>query len=165
MSQHYFDDDYEKFQILQARANAWVGTPYQHGGKTIGLGIDCVHFVENLCYEIGIITQITQIVDYGYYPPTWYLTRENAIVEAIDYYLANYLNPAMTYQMSETDLSNRAGDLLCLQIKSPVINHVAIKLLGNEIVHANTRAKRVVKESVEGYLKYLRRVYSFWRAE
>jgi len=162
MSSHFFDENYESFSSLQNAANSWLGTPYRHGGKEKMLGIDCVNFVTQLCYEAGIITETE---DVGYYAPDWYLTRDNAIIETIDYYLDTYINPAMTYAVAQEDLSSRAGDLICMQIKSPVINHVAIKLLGNEIVHANTRAKKVVKESIEGYIKYLRRIYSFWRVE
>ena len=159
---HYFDDNHDNFQLLQARADAWVGTPYRHGGSKIKLGVDCVQFVTLICFEIGVITEVVEL---GYYPPSWYLKRDNAIVESIDYYMENHLNPAMTHQVSEADKNGRAGDLLCFQIKSPVVNHVGVKLLGNRIIHANTRAKKVVVESIEGYRKYLRKVYSFWEAE
>jgi cell wall-associated NlpC family hydrolase len=160
---HYFDDDPVNYELLHNRAIAWLNTPYRHGGKARGLGVDCVNFVSQICYEIGVITEV---VDKGYYPPTWYKTHENAIVEAIDDYMINHLNPTINYRVSTLlEISYRPGDLICLQINSPVINHVALKLGGNQIIHASTRAKKVVNESLEAYQKYLRQVYSFWRAE
>ena len=161
MSQRFFADA-AQWARLQNAALRWEGTPYKAGGKTCKIGVDCVNFVSRLCLESGVIRCT---IDRGVYPRKWYATRENAIVSTIDEYMANCLGLDVDYRKSSEDLTAWAGDLLCLQINSPVVNHVAIKLRHNAVIHASTRAKKVVIESLEAYEKYLKTVYSFWRRE
>ncbi len=122
------------------------------------MGVDCIHFIENICLESGIMSEIIPAPAYS---PTWYNTRENAIIEAIEEYIAKKLCPGVLVARSEKDKTGKPGDLLCMKINSPVVNHVAVKLWGNEIIHASTRAKRVVVESLEAYQKFINCVYSW----
>lgn len=160
MIKHYFDDIYANFSRLESEVSSWVGTPYQHGGWQKKISVDCVHFVGLVYVATGIISQVEPP---SFYPVDWYLKGEDKIVEMVDYHLYTYRNPGIEYEEKEFgDYYPRAGDMVFLKLgKSPVCNHVGIKLLKNLFVHANSKSKKVTIESIETYASSIQKIYAF----
>lgn len=162
MKKNWFNENFTRFSLLKAKSIEWVNTQYQHGGNEKNISIDCVHFVEKFCLEIGIITSLFPSENY---PIDWYLKGEEKILTRIDQYMAEKLNPLIEFEKINPPIQFYPGDLLCFQIKSPVVNHVGIKLDKNFFIHANTKSRKVVIESVESYRKNIKKVYQFWEKE
>jgi cell wall-associated NlpC family hydrolase len=53
-------------------ARSWIGTPFHHVAGRKGVGVDCAHFLARVYEEAGVIPP----VQIDYYPPQWYLHRE-----------------------------------------------------------------------------------------
>lgn len=58
---------------VEAVANTWLGTPYVHGGSLRGIGVDCVHLVEEVLRGAGLLPA----VDCGAYPRDWFVHRDD----------------------------------------------------------------------------------------
>jgi cell wall-associated NlpC family hydrolase len=53
-------------------ARSWIGTPFHHVSGVKGVGVDCAHFLARVYEEAGVIEPVA----IEYYPPQWYLHRE-----------------------------------------------------------------------------------------
>ncbi len=52
-------------------ARGWIGTPYHHGARVKGAGVDCAQILIAVYAAAGVIEPF----DPGYYPPDWMLHR------------------------------------------------------------------------------------------
>jgi len=152
--------DPKKIKLLESQVESWLGTPYRHMAAQRGIAVDCVHFIENICKDVGIIREIK---GHGEYRQDWYKTRDDAIINTIEWYITDYLCDGVESVTTKSLGFDRPfpGDLLCYRIHSPVINHVGMAMEKGMVVHASTRARKVVIESQEAYKFSLKRIYSW----
>lgn len=62
-------------------AHRWLGTPYHHQGRVLGVGVDCAGLLCEVYREVGLMPEI----DPGNYPADWHLHRsEERILEWAD---------------------------------------------------------------------------------
>ena len=54
----YFFQDKQRQSALQTEADRWLGTPFFHGGFSIGHGVDCVRYAVGLMQHAGAFPAI-----------------------------------------------------------------------------------------------------------
>lgn len=59
-------------EIIVQEARAWLTTPFHHGAKCKGAGVDCAQFIIAIYERCGLIAPL----DVGYYPADWHLHRD-----------------------------------------------------------------------------------------
>ena len=57
---------------IVAEACAWTRTPFHHGARVRGAGVDCANLLIAVYSAVGLMPAI----DTGYYPPDWHLHRD-----------------------------------------------------------------------------------------
>ncbi len=62
---------FERLRVL-AEAKEWLGTPYHHMGRVKGVAVDCLTLLAEVYEKAGV----TPFVEIPFYPPDWYLHRE-----------------------------------------------------------------------------------------
>lgn len=73
-----------------AEAVSWLDTPFHHGARVKGAGVDCAQLLIAVFHAAGI----TPIVDPGFYPADWFLhERRERIVEIIEQFMAKVPDP------------------------------------------------------------------------
>lgn len=51
-------------QVIES-ARRWIGTPYQHQGRLLGVGVDCLGLIIGVTTDLGLIDP--SLLDYGDY--------------------------------------------------------------------------------------------------
>ena len=146
---------------LIEKAASWIGTPYQHMGRTKKAGVDCIHFVGMLLTEMGLLRELKMS---GFYPTDWYDYGQELMTDTIANHAANCMEAGIIAQYSPEDMTCETGDMICLKVLSQVTNHVVIKLDKNRIIHAVPSAG-VVYDNLDRWKNNIARVYKFYYEE
>lgn len=66
-----------------AEAMSWAGTPYHHGQRVKGAGVDCALYLAEVYHRVGLIPEVRP----GYYPGDWHMHRndERYLREVLQY--------------------------------------------------------------------------------
>jgi NlpC/P60 family putative phage cell wall peptidase len=111
----------EKSDIV-AEARTWIGTPFQHQGRTKGKGVDCIGLLYGVAKNLGIAPDIKSLpqeyIGYKRIP-------ENGRLQAA---LNTYMEPIRMSQVGP-------GDVLLFAYKIGQPQHVAI-YTGDTLIHA-----------------------------
>lgn len=62
----------ERRVAVIAEARRWIGTPYHHQGRVLGVGVDCATLLCEVYEAVGAIPH----VDPGNYPHDWHMHRD-----------------------------------------------------------------------------------------
>ena len=60
-------------QYFVAEALSWEGTPYHHGQREKGLGVDCAWYLADCAANAGLIPRL----EFEYYPRDWHQHRND----------------------------------------------------------------------------------------
>lgn len=120
-------------------ARKWIGTPYLHQGRLIGIGVDCVGLIVGVGHSLGLTD----------WDSTDYTNQPNpALMRAT---MNEHLDP-----VSQIDM--RSGDILWFAIsKDP--RHVAI-YTGSGIIHSMFN-REVIEHGLDGV--WNSRIRGVWR--
>ncbi len=138
-------------------AKKWVGTPYHHHARVIGVGVDCAMLLCEVYESAGLIPHI----DPGYYPSDWHLHKDDE----------RYLSWVLQY--ADEVMEPSAGDIAIYQFGMPtshpvntrhtrIISHAAIVVAWPEVIHAVRGEGVVYGEGASGQFGEDRLV-GFWR--
>ncbi len=142
------DQEQRERQAVIAEARTWLKTPYHHGARVKGAGVDCALLLAEVYAAAGLIPQI----DPGYYSPDWHLHQEE------ERYLAWIQKYA--YQVESPLLADVA---MCQGLKSRTYNHSAIVIAWpHQVIHALIRERGVVLGDVE-HTEFAGRPVRFYR--
>lgn len=53
---------------IVAKARAWIGTPFLHRGRSIGLGVDCAGLLICICRDLGLVAGHFDVPPYSANP-------------------------------------------------------------------------------------------------
>ncbi|MGH6984585.1 MAG: hypothetical protein ACREEI_10205 [Stellaceae bacterium] len=76
----------ERADVIRC-ARAWLRTPYHHGGRIKGAGVDCAMLLAEIYAEAGLVPPLA----IPHYPPDWHLHRD------AERYLGVLLDHAVEY--------------------------------------------------------------------
>lgn len=110
------------------QARIYLGTPFAHGGRLSGVGIDCVGLIICVARDLGI-----PLADRQAYP----LSPDGTMHQEIAAQMPVSLN------------GPERGDILLLAIDH-VAHHVAI-YTGYTIIHAHVRARGCIEQPYDSY--------------
>lgn len=84
------DVEAERRAVL-AEAEKWIGTPFHHGARVRGAGVDCAQLLIAVYHATGV----TPRIETGYYPADWFLhERRERMVEIIERFMVPAVAPA-----------------------------------------------------------------------
>ena len=115
-----------------SQAYKWLGTPYHHQARLLGVGVDCAMLLCEVYERAGLIPHI----DPSPYPPDWHMHRSE---EKFLGWIEQFGIP--------TD-SPQAGDVILFQY-GRVVSHGAIVLNYPQIIHAVRASGKVIISDVE----------------
>lgn len=150
------DEWYEK---LEEEVFSWLGTPYHNMWYAKQVGCDCNTFIGGVLLNLNLITKL----EIEYYPNCWWEAEEYS--EIINFYIQKhkrFANENLTYKFFKYYPSTllMRGDILHFSLlsgKKNIINHSAILLENNKIVHVTER-KGVTLDDLNLYIKKLRKI-------
>lgn len=151
----------EMWQKLLEEIREWKGTEF---GWNVGVRqrkTDCSHFFQNLAIQLGILDDF-KIVNL---PPEWYLFSEKELLLNNIFSVLENLKENLSYLILDNVEEKFRGDLLLFNIRSKRINHIAIYLGNDEIIHAFPDAGVIIHPLVgfwERHLKKILRLIKLW---
>lgn len=110
---------YRRRRILEV-ARSWLGTPFHHGARVKGAGVDCAQFLAAVYEEAGIVEQVALPATY---PPDWFLHQHDSR------YVDGLLEHTRRVDTPEP------GDLAAFQFGRS-LSHGAIVVAWPTIIHA-----------------------------
>lgn len=117
-------------EALIAEARSWVHTPFHHGARLKGVGVDCV----------GLIVGIASVLRMPVHDRKAYPLRPNG-----------ELRPIMDRLMTRVDKEKaRPSDVLLMAFNDEEPHHLAI-YTGATIIHAYIRARKCVEQPMHEY--------------
>lgn len=111
----------------------WQETPYQHQGRLLGIGVDCIGLVFGVCDELALCEYRTS--DYARIPNGEFLKAKIEELCGEPYLVATNENPI---RLEEID----PGSLLLFRIRTDP-QHCAISLQNGSMIHAFQSANYV----------------------
>lgn len=130
-----------------AEAMSWLGTPWHHGGRIKGAGVDCVQFLAGVYHACGLLPEI----DTGDYPPDWMFHRDE---ERLLYGLREYA--------TEIDVP-QPGDIVVFKF-GRCYSHAGIVVEAPTMIHAYRDERGVVIGDLDGgaFAGRARKYFSVW---
>ncbi len=134
----------EQVDKIIAAARAWVGTPYHHQGRLVGVGCDCIMLLCEVYHAAGLIPY----VDPRPYSRDWHLHHSE------ERYLAGIMDHA------ERVDTPQPGDIALYRF-GRTVSHAAIVIDWPTIIHAWHATGVVIDDGNNGALSG--RIDSYWR--
>jgi cell wall-associated NlpC family hydrolase len=124
--------------VIEARR--WLGTPWRHQGRVLGVGVDCGGLIIGVGKELNLLAFDAK-PQYGRLPH-W---------EELRLVLREYLEPSGKMQK---------GSILCFAFGGEP-QHIGI-YTGENLIHSYAQARRVVEHRLDGmWLECLRSVWAY----
>jgi cell wall-associated NlpC family hydrolase len=136
-------------KAVVAEARSWLRTPYVHMGRRKGAGVDCA----TLLCEVFERARIVPHIELDWYPPDWYLHRDEE----------RYLAMVARYAGAVVNRSPLPGDI-ALYKYGRCVSHGAIVLNWPLVIHAWRAAGKVVMADASK-APLAARFHSLWSAE
>lgn len=114
-------------EVIQ-EARTWIGTPFVHGARVKGVGVDCVGLLQALARDFGIPT-----VDRAAYP----MRPDGTLRGEIESRMARVREA-------------RPGDVLLMSFGGAEPHHVAL-YTGDTIIHAHMKARKCIEQPISAY--------------
>ena len=130
--------------LIEASKKA-IGTPYQHLGRVLGQGVDCLGLVVCVLREVGI-----DIADFSYEKDWWEGDRKTKFQKA---YYEEFEVVPMGVQ--------KAGDVVALRMSHPFTDHVGLMLDRSRFLHAGEAFGVRVSRLSDPHIA--RRISAFYR--
>jgi hypothetical protein len=134
-------------QVLR-EALSWLGTPYHHGARVKGAGVDCGQFPAAVFEACGLVPK----VDIGDYPHDWHMHRGEE----------RYLALVEKYFAKVADGVPLPGDLALFKF-GRCISHGAIVIEWPQVIHAYLEAGAVVLDDAAANMGLAKRFVGIWR--
>ena len=126
------------------QAKKWLGTPYHHQGRILGVGVDCATLLCEVYHAAGLIPYI----DPTPYPPDWHLHRgEERYLDWVTQYADQIETP-------------QAGDVVLYRF-GRCVSHAGIVVEWPMMIHAYMGQGCVLADGTQG--KLANRLAGFWR--
>lgn len=133
-------------QAIVSEALKWVGTPFRHQGRALGVGVDCVGLPLCVAQALGLLPPEFRTGPYGRQPHV----------------------PDLLARAGEvlTEISPReaqGGDIVLMAVPPErVPMHFGILTLGGGVIHASEPLGRVVKHGMSAlWWSCVKKVYRF----
>ena len=118
-------------------AEQWIGTPYHHHARVMGVGVDCAQLLVAIALEVKLLNA-RQAELVPNYPPEWHLhNREEHLLE--------YMELMGCVETSTPE----PGDIMCFKF-GRTCSHVGILVSPTQFIHACLRSGKVVVNSLNG---------------
>jgi len=117
-------------------AMTWIGTPWHHGARVKGVGVDCLQFLVAVYTKAGLISN----VDPGKYPRDWHLHKNEA----------RFINGLLRFT-TPVGGETQPGDVVMFSYGRHAA-HGSIYLGENQIIHAWRDAGCVTVSPIAGQL-------------
>lgn len=127
-------------------ARKWLGTPWCHGARARGQGVDCGQLLAAVYEDAGVVDRL----DVPYYPQDFALHRDDPL----------FLNFVESYARRVDEA--RPGDVALFKF-GRCISHGAIVIAWPKIIHACVRTGSVIEDSLEFNMALPRRLAGIWR--
>lgn len=125
-------------KVLQ-EAESWHKTPFEHGQRCKGAGVDCGQFLLGVYHNVGYIPYVKT----EYYPADFHLhnTRE-WYKELVEQFAREISGPP------------QPGDLALFKLNDGLVySHGAVVISWPKVIHAFIRRGVVYADATQGYLK------------
>lgn len=118
-------------------ATTWLGTPYHHHARVMGVGVDCAQILVAVALDLGFLTE-RQALLVPNYPPEWHLHNREE-------HLLDYLELLGCVKVSNP----LPGDIMCFKF-GRTCSHVGILINETQFIHACIKSGKVVINSLNG---------------
>jgi cell wall-associated NlpC family hydrolase len=131
-----------KREAIVVEARRWLGTPWRHQGRVLGVGVDCGGLIVEVGKAVGLL-EFDAKPQYGRLP-NWGELRQ---------ILRDYGEPADNMQK---------GSILCFAFSGEPQHLGLYTGEGKTLIHAYAQARKVVEHRLDGmWLESLRSVWSY----
>lgn len=140
----------------------WVGTPYRHYTAVKQRGADCALFLSQVLINLNIIKKL----QYKYYAKDWHKNgKEEIFLNNFYSNMENNLRKDLYCEEVQMTLYPiMAGDWLCFSINSKYINHSALSIGANAIVHC-LQGRGVIEDKLNTWKPFLRKTFRLYYKE
>lgn len=158
MNKIYFANQ-ENAKKLGDELEEWIGTPYKHYCNIKKRGVDCALFLATVFINLKIL----KILDYEYYSKDWHKhSKANIFLNNFEHNVCKNLAENLKIERIEISLSPvEAGDWLMFASHCKQINHSAIYIGDNKIVHAIQR-RGVIIDKLKTWKPFMKRTYRLY---
>lgn len=115
------DSEFSERQAVISEALSWHKTPYHHGQRCKGAGVDCAWFLADVFNGAGLIPR----VEMEYYPPDWHIHKDDE----------RYLRQVLQFAEKIETNSPLPGDVAMYKF-GQCTAHGAIAIRWPRIIHA-----------------------------
>ena len=145
--------------MLGDELEEWLGTPYRHFCAIKQRGADCALFLSQVLINLKILKKI----EYKYYSRDWHKN-------GIDEIFLNNFNLNIKKNLREDLYCEEiqaavhpvlAGDWLCFSINSKYINHSAISIGSEKIVHC-LQGRGVFEDKFKTWRPFLKKTFRLY---
>lgn len=137
----------EQRVAVVAEALSWVRTPYHHGARVKGAGVDCGQLLIAVYEAMGVVPSVAC----AEYPPDWHLHRDDE----------RYLALVRSYSRPIPFGPPGLGDIVLYRF-GRCISHGAIVVEWPLIVHADAKVGAVVVDDAIANQRYAPREAGYW---
>lgn len=117
-------------EAIVFEARRWLGTPFHHGARVLGAGVDCVNLLAAVYEAVGLVRNVAL----PKYSPDWMLHRAD-----------DRLRDGLRRVAVKVDGDPEPGDIAVFQVGRAVA-HAAIVVEWPLVIHADSRLKVVALE-------------------
>ena len=120
-------------------AEKWIGTPFHHQGRTIGVGVDCAGLIIGVARDLNIFN--CTFTGYGRQPYLGLLEKE----------MEKYLIKTSSLE---------PGCIILMKFKTEP-QHLCFYAGNDQIIHAYESVKKCIKHRLDH--RWKKRIVSFWK--
>lgn len=146
----------DKFKKI---VNSWLGTPYKHYTRVKGRGTDCVLWLADSFFEMGILTKL----EYDYYSRDWYMhTTKEVVLNNFKRHIKKYLKSNLCIKeinVKDNDLMFGDWVLYSYCQKTNLSNHVVLMYEDKKIVECIIRRGVIITDVKDKPIKHIFRVF------
>lgn len=135
-----------------ATARSWLGTPFHHGARLKGTGVDCGQFLIAVYSECGLVPDISPRL--AFYAPDWFMhTDDDRLLEWVAKFCYNAPRE-----------SAAPGDIVLFRYGRSASHGAIVLEWGEEgrVIHA-FRGAGVIEEECRPGTPLFARLHSAWR--
>lgn len=137
--------------IAVDEARKWIGTPYEHAGRMLGVGVDCVGVIVGVAKSLGIVEE-------GYRTPFYEPFNDGSLIGEI---FPRYASEIAAEQIQPGDVV--VMEFLKLPQHTAIVGDAEYGLRSLSIIHAYYPMRQVIEQPLDE--KWLRRIVQAWRVQ
>ena len=149
-------DNGEIWKKFESELFSWLDTPYRDNMKIKKGGVDCIRFIGETLKALKTNADYSHI-EKNIFPMWWRHTDEEIMYNSLKKGLIDNGFIFVEFEYNRQQL--KRGDLLLYTIRSRKMNHTAIYIPKNKMIHASVFKRKVVIEKFNNvYLKKIIRL-------